>query len=302
MNGQVRIPLSEAYTRISGATKVVGITGDPVRHSLSPAIHNAAFQSAGINWVMCAFPAEAHDPLTDGERILSAMTVLGIEGLAVTTPHKQAVARALSLRGSAFVDPAAQALASVNTLVCRRDDRSAPEVFGASTDGAGFTAAMIAAGVPLKHMRVAIVGAGAAARSVVDALNRAEVADIAIINRSSGPAKAAAALSPLARVTDIAEVREADLVINATSVGMGSEDLSIPVEFLRANQVVTDLIYHPLETRLLKEARKIGAQVVDGLGMLIHQAALQQRLWTGADPDLAAMRSAAETELASNRR
>jgi shikimate dehydrogenase len=248
---------------------------------------------------MCAFPVKAHDPMTDGERILEAMTVLGIEGLAVTTPHKEVVAQALRLRGAYFVDPAAQALSSVNTLVRQASDPAFPEVFGASTDGAGFVAAMLAAGVSLEKIRVAIVGAGAAARSVIDALHRAEVADIAIINRSEQPAEAAARLSPRARVATATDICDAELVINATSVGMGSDDLSIPVELLRAHQVVTDLIYHPLETRLLREARQIGAQVVDGLGMLIHQAALQQRLWTGNDPDLTAMRMAAETELSS---
>jgi shikimate dehydrogenase len=137
------------------------------------------------------------------------------------------------------------------------------------------------------------------------------VKEILIINRSAQAATVAAELAQMARVASMEEIPEADIVVNATSVGMatgqadrpaGTADTPVPATLLRPHHVVTDLVYHPLETRLLTEAREIGAQVVDGLGMLIHQAALQQRLWTGAEPDLAAMRLAAETELAARRR
>jgi shikimate dehydrogenase len=249
----------------------------------------------------------AADPFSDGEHIVNAMSLFGIEGLAVTTPHKNSVAAALAARDISLIDPAAQALSSVNTLTRFSDGR----IHGASTDGEGFVGSLRASGVDLTQRSVALIGAGAAARSVVDALSRTAVKEILIINRSSAPADVAAELSPVARVASIEEITGADIVVNATTVGMGinhgdasagSGATPVPSVLLRPDQVVTDLVYHPLETRLLSEARAIGAQVVDGLGMLIHQAALQQRLWTGSEPDLAAMRLAAETELAARRR
>ena len=290
---------------LSASTKVAGVIGDPVRHSLSPAIHNAAFRSGGLNWVFCAFPVPATDPGSDGERILSAMSWFGIEGLAVTTPQKYSVAEALADRDLELIDPAARALSSVNTLTRTANG----QIHGASTDGAGFVGSLVAAGVDLHHKTVGLIGAGAAARSVLDALGRTTVSEILVINRSAEAAAVAARLSTVASVASLADVSGVDIVINATTVGMESpiaadaaQETPVPVDFLHSRQVVTDLVYHPLETRLLREARAIGAQVVDGLGMLIHQAGLQQRLWTGTDPDLAAMREAAETELAARRR
>jgi shikimate dehydrogenase len=283
---------------VTGATKVAGVIGDPVAHSLSPAIHNAAFRAGGLNWVLCAFLVEAIDPETDGASILEAMALLNIGGLAVTTPHKGSVAAALMRRDPTGIDPAARALNSVNTL--SRDD--AGRIRGASTDGEGFVASLRAAEVDLDRKVVALLGAGAAARSVVDALERTEVADILVINRTDSGARAAAALSARAKVAKIEDLLSADLVINATSVGMGTDESPVASDFVRSGQVVADLVYHPLETRLLREARAKGAHGVDGLGMLIHQAALQQRLWTGMEPDISAMRTAAETELAARRR
>lgn len=291
--------------KLSASTKVAGVIGDPVRHSLSPAIHNAAFRSGGLDWVFCAFSVPASNPGSDGERILNAMSLFGLEGLAVTTPHKNSVAEALAHRDLGLIDPAAQALSSVNTLTRMAD----AQIHGASTDGAGFVASLRAAGVDLDRKTVALIGAGAAARSVLDALGGTNVSEILVINRSAEAAIVAARLSAVATVAPLAEVAGVDIVINATSVGMGSQltadgtqETPVPMKLLSSRQVVTDLIYHPVETRFLAEARAIGAQVVDGLGMLIHQAGLQQRLWTGTDPDLAAMREAAETELAARRR
>jgi shikimate dehydrogenase len=283
---------------VTGTTKVAGVIGDPVTHSLSPAIHNAAFRAGGLNWVFCAFPVSAADPQIDGSRILDAMGLFNIQGLAVTTPHKGSVAAALCQRDPTLVDPAARSLDSVNTLSLDGEGR----IRGASTDGEGFVASLRAAEVALDRKVVALIGAGAAARSVVDALGRTEVADILVINRSATGARTAAALSPRARVAHMEDVPNAHVVINATSVGMGSDESPVATDMLRSGQVVADLVYHPLETRLLREARAIGAYGVDGLGMLIHQAALQQWLWTGMEPDLAAMRTAAETELAARRR
>ncbi len=138
-----------------------------------------------------------------------------------------------------------------------------------------------------------VVGAGAAARSLVDALGRAGAAEVVIVNRTPGRATAVADLSPRARVGALDDIPDADVVVNATTVGMGTDDVPFDPSLLHAGQVVADLVYHPLDTALLRAAAAAGARTVDGLGMLVHQAVLQQELWTGIRPDPAPMRAAA---------
>jgi shikimate dehydrogenase len=271
-------------TRTSAATQVAAVIGSPVRHSLSPTLHNAAFAAADLDWTFVAFEVAPGD----GGSAVSAMRTFGIRGLAVTMPHKEAVAAAVD-----EVDPAAGALRSVNTVVLRPDGTT----FGASTDGAGFVDSLAAASVDVRGGSVAVIGAGAAARSVIDALARAGAADIAVLNRSAERAESAAGLTAVARVGQHRDVSAADVVVNATSVGMGTDDVVIDASLLRAGQVVADLVYHPVDTALLRAARAAGARVVDGLGMLVHQAARQQELWTGRAGDPVVMRGAAEAEL-----
>ena len=270
---------------ITGTTKLAAVIGSPVRHSLSPVIHNAAFAAGALDWVYTAFevaPGKAVEAL-------AAMRVLGISGLSVTMPHKDDVAAAVDV-----LDPAAAALRTANTVVLQDDGRLA----GYSTDGAGFVASLREAGVEPSGMTVAVLGAGGAARSVIDALARVGVDHIVVINRSATRAEAAAQLGVgRASVGDVADIAHVDLVVNATSVGMGSDEAPFDLALLRSTQVVADLVYHPIETALLRAARRCGATAVDGLGMLVHQAVLQQQLWTGFSPNPAAMRAAAEHEL-----
>lgn len=270
---------------VSGATRLAAVIGHPVRHSLSPAIHTAAFAAAGLDWTFVALEVAPGE----GAAAVRAMQVLGIGGLAVTTPHKADVAAAVD-----EVDPAASALGSVNTVVLRDDGST----FGASTDGSGFVESLRAAGHDPAEREIAVVGAGAAARSVIDALDRAGASRITVINRSAASAERAAALSDRASVAPPAAIAAADLVVNATSVGMGTRELPFDVSLLHPGQVVADLVYHPLDTALLLAAAEIGAATVDGLGMLVHQAALQQQLWTGVLPDPAILRLAAQAQLA----
>jgi shikimate dehydrogenase len=271
---------------ITGATRLAAVIGSPVRHSLSPALHNAAFHSAGRDWRMVAFEVAPGD----GAAAVAAMRTLGIGGLAVTTPHKTDVAAAVD-----EVDPAANALRSVNTVVLRDDGST----FGASTDGAGFVDALRADGVDVEHTRAVVLGAGGAARSIVDALGRAGAIEIVIVNRDPHRAAEAASLAPVARVGSPDDIAPADVLVNATSVGMGRDQSPIDARHLRADLVVVDIVYHPLDTALLRAARAAGAHVVDGLGMLVHQAVRQQELWTGARPDPGVLRAAAQAELAS---
>ena len=281
---------------ITGATTVAAVIGSPVRHSLSPALHNAAFAAAGVPWVYVAFDVAPGDTV----RALDAMRTLGLGGLSVTMPHKEHVADNVD-----ELDPAARALRSVNTVV------RTPEgtLKGYSTDGAGFVASLIEAGVDVIGRSVVVLGAGAAARAVIDAIARAGASSVVVVNRSPDRAAQAAALAgTVGRVGEFgdveaaAEVTAADIVVNATSVGMATDDLPLDPAALHAGQVVADLVYHPLETALLAAARAAGALAVDGLGMLVHQAALQQELWLGVAPDTAVMRAAALRELAARGR
>jgi len=266
--------------------RLAAVIGSPVAHSLSPAIHRAAFAAAEVDWSYVAFET------SDAAGALAAMRSLGIAGLSVTMPLKDDVARLVDR-----LDPAARVLASVNTVSWQGD-----ELVGSSTDGAGFVASLADSDVSVDGARVAIIGAGGAARSVIDALARHGAADITVLNRSAHRAEQAAALAPVASPGIISDIVRADVVINATSVGMG-DDESLPCDpdLLHDGQVVADLVYHPLETRWLAAARERGCRAVDGLGMLVHQAALQQRIWLGdgAIVDTAAMRNAAEQALSS---
>lgn len=272
---------------ISAATRVAAVIGSPVRHSLSPALHNAGFAATGVDWVYTAF-----DVAPGGaEAALDATRVLGLGGLSVTMPHKEAIAELVD-----ELDPAAAALRSVNTVVVLDDGR----LKGYSTDGAGFVASLGAQGVKIIGSHVGVIGGGGAARAIIDAVARAGAARITVVNRSADRAIAAAVLAgSIASVGEEGWLRECDIVVNATSVGMDSTELPCDAGLLHAGQVVADIVYHPRCTALLAAAEQAGAHTIEGLGMLVHQAIVQQRLWTGAHVDAAVMWAAAERELAS---
>jgi shikimate dehydrogenase len=277
---------------LSGQTRLAGVIGAPVRHSLSPALHNAAFEACGLDWVYVALevaPGQVPDAL-------AGMRALGIDGLSVTMPHKTDVAAAVDI-----CTPAAARLQAVNTVRRRADGT----LEGHNTDGEGFVASLREAGADPAGRRVVLLGAGGAGRALALALGEAGAADVAVVNRSPGPAATAAALAgPAGRVGSAADVATADVVVNATPVGMGDGAGALPVDpaLLRAGQVVADIVVHPLDTELLRAARAAGAVGVDGLGMLVHQAALAFTLWTGARAPVTAMRAAAERELAERER
>jgi shikimate dehydrogenase len=273
--------------------RLAALIGSPVAHSLSPAIHQAAFDAAGVDWSYVAFDvAEGR-----AAAALDAMRVLGIAGMSVTMPHKRDIADAVDR-----LEPAARALQSVNTVSWDGDD-----LVGSSTDGAGFVASLAEVGIDVADARVAVIGAGGAARSVVDALGRAGSTDITVLNRTREHAELAATLAAAASVGIASDIGRADIVVNATSIGMrvdaidhaGVEgDMPCDPSMLHAEQIVVDLVYHPIRTAWLVAADSLGARTVDGLGMLIHQAALQQERWIGVRPDTVAMRAAAAAALA----
>jgi shikimate dehydrogenase len=272
---------------ISATTRLAAVIGSPVRHSLSPALHNAGFAATGVDWTYTAFEVEAGHAAA----ALDAMRVLGIGGLSVTMPHKEDIAALVD-----ELDPAAAALRSVNTVVPIGDGR----LKGHSTDGEGFVASLNAQDVEIAGTVVCVLGGGGAARSIVDAMARAKAARIVVVNRSADRARSAADLAgDVGAVGQLGVIPECDIVVNATSIGMGTAELPCDPQLLRDRHTVVDIVYHPRRTAWLTAAASRGARTVEGLGMLVHQALLQARLWTGVSAEPAVMWAAAERELAS---
>ncbi|MCY3618120.1 MAG: shikimate dehydrogenase [Acidimicrobiaceae bacterium] len=269
--------------------RVAAVIGDPVRHSRSPAIHNAAFAAAGIDWAFTAFEV----PAGGGEAALDAMRVLQLAGLSVTMPLKAEVAEAADTR-----DDEVEVLGAANCVVPMDDGR----LRAANTDAAGFVSALRAdAGIDPDGLRVALLGAGGAARAVAWGLASEGAADVAVINRTPAGAHAAAAVADAAarsgkpgRVGTTDDIAAADLVVNATSIGMGA-DSSVPCEprLLQPGQVAVDLVYEPLETAWLAALRRRGVEAHNGLSMLAYQAAAAFELWTGIGAPVDVMRQAA---------
>ena len=278
---------------IGGATRLVGIIGDPVAHSLSPAIHNAAFVALGLDFAYVPLPTP---PERVGEAV-AGLRALGFRGANVTMPHKAAVLPFLD-----EVSSDARLIDAVNTIVV--DER---RLVGHTTDGEGFSRALRevepggAGGLP-----VLLLGAGGAARAVALALARESVGSLTIADRTPAAAErlierlrpalrhVASRVVPLDRLAP-ADVDSASLIVNATALGM-TESLKLPsvvVDTLRRGHVVFDLVYGKRPTNLLDEARLRGARTVDGLSMLVWQAAASFELWTGRPAPLDVMRSAA---------
>lgn len=273
---------------VRGTTLVFAVIGDPVHHSLSPILHNAAIAALGVDAIYVALPV-VDDAIAAA---LEGVRALGIAGLSVTMPHKTAVAAAVD-----EVSDDVRALDAANTVVRLPDGR----LRGESTDGPGCLDALAASGVDVAGKRCLVFGAGGAGRSVILALARAGAAEIGVVNRSDGRAAAALALAGVVGVRRTADaVSDAQIIINATPLGMGSSstELLFDPSRLGSGQIVNDLVYHPLETPLLLAARAAGAVAVGGLGMLLHQGARQFHLWTGERAPIDVMRAAIVAELA----
>ena len=278
--------------RVGGGTRLFVIFGDPVEHSLSPVMQNAALQAAGIDGLY--FPWWVRAPgLPAALDSLRWMENFG--GANVTVPHKE---QAVSLVDD--LSPEAASLGAVNTIVSR-DGR----LLGANTDGQGFLRSLQEEGgfVP-RGQRAAILGAGGAARAVAWSLIEAGIADLLILNRTIERAERLADL--VSRRTGVSalglglgdprapgQLATCALLVNATSVGLKPSDPPpIDPALLRPQLLVHDLIYRPRETALLGEAKRRGCQVLGGLGMLLYQGALAFELWTGRKPPEEAMKTA----------
>lgn len=274
----------------TATTRLAGVLGHPIKHSLSPVLHNAAFAEVGLDWAYVAFDvAEGACPAA-----IASIRALGLQGLSVTMPHKAAAALACD-----ELSPTAATLGVANTIVCRGG-----RLMGDSTDGAGFLASVRAAGHDPAGGRALVLGAGGAACAVAHALGGAGAARVGVVARRASAAAVVAALAgPVGTLATIEDVGAADLVVNATSVGMadtpgqGALPLGLDPGALHPGQVVVDLVYHPLRTPLLVAAEAAGAFPVDGLGMLVHQAGLAFELWTGIGAPLGVMAAAARISL-----
>jgi len=244
---------------------VAAIIGDPVAQSLSPAMHNAVFRQRKLDWEYVAMEVR-EDALNE---VLQTLGDKGIKALSVTMPHKEAVFEMLNnaSNGSGNVDESAKSARSVNTISVTDG-----QLIGSNTDGDGCCNAIEQAGVVVAGSRAVVIGAGGTARAIV---------------------------ATLARVGSVGDIANANILINATSVGMGTQETPVDAGLLHSSLVVLDAVYHPLETTLLRDAKVAGAKTVDGLWMLVHQGALQQLAWFKEIGDVQLMRQAALDELAS---
>lgn len=257
-----------------GAVALVGLVGQPVSHSLSPRLHEAAYTALGLDWRYLAFDVPE-------ERFVAAVegaAALGFRGLSVTTPHKDAAAAAATRRS-----PVVRRLGAANTLVF--DERG---IRAESTDGEGLMDDLREwGGFAPEGRQCGVLGAGGAGRAVVLALADAGAAEVLVVNRTPSRAFRAAALAPgRVRVARTEELDACDLVVHATS-----SEAEWPVDPARfgSGQLVVDLSYKPSASAVLRRAAENGARTRNGLGVLVHQAARQVRLFTGAEPPVAEM-------------
>jgi shikimate dehydrogenase len=277
---------------ISGHTKIVGILGDPVTHTLSPKMHNAAFEYLGLDYVYLPFDVKPKGL----KQALDGLLGLNIVGVNVTIPHKQA---ALNYMDELSDD--AKRLGAVNTIKVRGG-----RLLGANTDSQGFIASLeTEADFSVWGKSILLLGAGGAARAVAFSLANMGIGRLAIANRTIVRAKELISqvkqLAPgleavsLSLTGDELEkyIAEAQIIINATSIGLKPGDSPpINTRLIHSGQLVYDLLYNPPQTKLLAEAQANGAKTQNGINMLIYQGALSFEIWTGKKAPLEVMRKA----------
>ena len=272
-----------------------GVIGDPIEHTLSPIMHNAAFNHLKLDFVFLAFRVKA----AELENAVRGMRGLGIRGLNVTMPHKNAVIKYLD-----EVDPTVKFLGSVNTIL--NDDG---RLLGFNTDGVGALKALQENDVELDGKKLLLLGAGGAAKAIAFSIAK-EVDELCILNRAPQKAKELAeALSVTYGKKVVGEalspsiiqkkLREADILINGTSAGMHphvSQSLVAP-QWLKPDLTVMDIVYNPVETKLAKDAKAAGAHVISGVEMLLYQGAASFEIWTGCSAPIEVMRKAVLNKL-----
>lgn len=260
---------------ISGKTKWAGVIGWPVSHSLSPLIHNHWCAEYGIDAVYLPLPVQPQML----HQVMPALAHMGCAGVNLTIPHKELVLEKLHQ-----VDAKAKRIGAVNTVVMREN-----ALHGYNTDAYGFWQNLVTHAPDIRTRKAFVVGAGGAARAVVAALDDAGFSHIYVMNRTAEKAARMREVSPKVEVVEwfpaANELEGCDVLVNTTSLGMqGQPPLEIALGKLPHHAVVTDIVYTPLETPLLKAARLLELHTVDGLGMLIYQAQKAFELWFGVLP------------------
>ena len=264
---------------IDAHTKLCAVIGNPVEHSLSPAIHNAAFQKLGLNYVYLAFRVENVACAIQGMRAFGNM-----RGFSVTIPHKVAVISYLD-----EIETTARHIGSVNTIVVDQG-----KLLGYNTDGSGALRALKDSGVMLKGQRVVMIGSGGAARAISFALgDKTGIERLTILGieeterrRLAGDLRTKTSLTVedtgMSDATLRAAMKDANIVLHCTPLGMSPnvEQTCVPAGLLHPGLTVMDIVYNPLETRLLREAKLAGCTTIRGLEMFLNQAAAQFELWT----------------------
>ncbi|MCK2003015.1 shikimate dehydrogenase [[Brevibacterium] frigoritolerans] len=276
--------------------KIYGVMGDPIAHSMSPDIHNDAFEKENIEAVYHHFHV-TKEGLNDA---VKGMKALGIEGFNITIPHKTSIIPFLD-----EVDELALAIGAVNTVVNKNG-----RFIGYNTDGNGFFKSLCdEISSDIKAKKTLVIGAGGAARAIYFTLVKEGVKQVDIANRTKERAAQLVSDCPYDKVSKALSIIEAeeslsqyDLIIQTTSSGMSPEVDHSPlkVDQLKTGAIVSDIIYNPLQTKLLREAGEKGAETQNGLGMFINQAALAFEIWTGVMPDTARMTDIVLNKLGGN--
>jgi shikimate dehydrogenase len=276
--------------KISGKTRVCGVIGDPIEHTLSPVMHNAAFEELNLDFVYVAFRVRKNEL----RNAISGVKSLGVHGLNVTMPHKNAVIQYLD-----EIDSTARLIGAVNTILNNKG-----RLKGYNTDGSGALKALEENGVSLEGKKLLLLGAGGAGKAI--AFHAAqEVKELTILNRTAQKAKELAEVlrkkfnkkisgNPLSAQLIKEELEDADILVNATSVGMYPDvDRSlVDPGWLRPDLCVMDIVYNPIETKLAKEAKAVGAKVVSGVEMLVYQGATSFEIWTNHEAPVKVMKKA----------
>ncbi len=281
----------DLISRIGPETRVVGVFGYPVKHSASPAMQNAAFLSAGLNYIYLSFEVKPQDI----KEALNSLKVLGIKGMNLTIPHKET--------SIAFLDEIsaeASKIEAVNTVMLENG-----KLRGFNTDIEGFLKPLVSENgwIP-EGKKAVILGAGGAARAVVFSLLDAGASEIVVANRTPERAKKLSEfmkpLFPSAEIRCVpisdsslaGQISSSSLLVNCTPLGMKGESPLRDFDCIKPGIKVYDLIYRPADTPLLAGARKKGADTIGGLGMLVYQGAASFKIWTSADPPIGVMKNA----------
>jgi len=281
--------------KISGKTRVCGIIGDPVEHSLSPVMHNAAFEELNLDFVYVAFRVRREE-LRDA---ITGARSLNILGLNVTMPHKNAVMRYLD-----ETDSTARSIGAANTIL---NDQG--RLIGYDTDGIGALNALKENDITPNGKKLLLLGAGGAGKAI--AFHAAQEAEeLVILNRTLQKAKNLAEVlrkefnkkingNTLSTETIEEELKDANILVNATSVGMhpDTDKSLVPSSLLRPDLCVMDIVYNPIETKLAKDAKAVGAKVVSGIEMLVYQGAASFEIWTNRSAPVKVMKQAVLNKL-----